>query len=178
MASIGQVVVNTATGERVVFLALNRDTAGELLKADGYLAPGAAARGMHIHPQQEERFEVLDGSLRFRIGREERIAKAGDVIVVPPGTPHLPSNIGEVEAHCLMEFRPALNTETFFENAFSMLSARGPRASFGMILEFSELLAHYRPEFRLAPPPLHLLTIMAAPLGRLAGYRPRVPVQA
>jgi len=35
MASIGQVVVNTATGERVVLLALSRDTAGELLKA-GY----------------------------------------------------------------------------------------------------------------------------------------------
>jgi mannose-6-phosphate isomerase-like protein (cupin superfamily) len=178
MASIGQVVVNTATGERVAFLALNRDTAGEHLKADGYFAPGAAARGLHIYPQQEERFEVLDGSLRFRIGREERTAKAGDVIVVPPGTPHLPSNIGEVEAHWLMEFRPALNTETFFENAFLMLSARGPRASFGMILEFSELLADYRPEFRLAPPPLHVLTVMAAPLGRLTGYRPRVPVRA
>ncbi len=177
MASTGQVVVNSATGERVVFLALNRDTAGASLRADGYFEPGGQVRGMHVHPLQEERFEVLEGTLRFHIGREERIAKAGDVIVVPSGTPHLPSNIGEVEAHYLMEFRPALNTETFFENAFSMLSARGPQASVGMILEFSELLAHYRPEFRLAPAPLHLLTRIAAPFGRLAGYHPRFPIQ-
>jgi hypothetical protein len=133
---------------------------------------------MHIHRKQEERFEVLDGTLRFRIGRDERIAKAGDVIIVPPGAPHLPSNIGEVEAHCLMGFHPALNTETFFENAFAMLSARGPRPSLGMILEFSELLSHYRPDFRLAPAPLYVLRRIAASLGRLAGYRPRVPVRA
>lgn len=48
----------------------------------------------------------------------------------------------------------------------------------GYFLESSELLAHYRPEFRVGPPPLHRLIVMAAPLGRLAGYRPRVSVRA
>jgi len=76
------------------------------------------------------------------------------------------------------EFRPALNIETFLENAFAMLSERGPGTSLPMILEFSELMAHYRREFALAPAPLGWLTTLAAPVGKLVGYRPRFPVEA
>ena len=107
MASTGQVVVNAATSERLVFQTLARDSAGELLRLDAFFAPGSRAWAMHVHPHQEERFEILDGSLRFRVGRETKVARAGDVIVVPAGTPHLPSNVGETEAHCVAEFRPA-----------------------------------------------------------------------
>lgn len=178
MASQGQVVANAATGERVVFVSLAGDTGGEHLRVDLFLAPRAAARGLHIHPNQEERFEVIEGLVRLRVGREDRIAKPGDVIVVPAGMPHLPANIGESEARVVTDFRPALNTETFFENSFALLSVRGPRATVPMVLEFSELLTHYRPEFKLAPAPLHLLTVAAAPIGRLLGYRPRFAVQA
>lgn len=178
MASTGQVVVNSATGERVVFQTLARDSAGELLRLDVFFAPGAAARAMHIHPYQEERFEILAGSLRFRVGREARVAEAGDVIVVPAGTPHLPINVGDTEVHCVAEFRPALNIETFFENAFALLSARGPRTSIPMILELAELLSHYSREVQATPALLRALTMLAAPIGKVVGYRPRFPIEA
>jgi quercetin dioxygenase-like cupin family protein len=178
MASTGQVVVNAATGERVVFQTLARDSAGELLRLDVFFAPGSAARAMHVHPHQEERFEILKGSLRFRVGRETKVAKAGDVIVVPAGTPHLPTNVGEAEAHCVAEFRPALNSETFFENAFALLSARGPRTSLPMILELAELLSHYRREVQATPAPMRVLTTLAAPIGKVVGYKPRFSIEA
>lgn len=178
MATTEEAIVNGATGERLIFHRLARDTAGALLSGDGFLGPGVGVRGRHIHPNQEERFEVVDGVVRFRVGRETRIARAGDVIVVPPGTQHTLRNVGDSEVQFTFEIRPALNLETFLENAFAMLSARGPGTSVPMILEFSELMAHYRREFALAPAPLDWVTTLVAPVGRLVGYTPRFPVEA
>ena len=178
MALKGQVVVNSATGERVVFQVLARESRGDLLRFDIFFAPGGSARRAHVHPNQEERFEILTGTMGVQVGRASRLASAGEVIVVPPGTPHLPRNVGGSEAHCIAEFRPALNIETFFENAFALLSARGPRTTIAMILELSELLSHYRPEIRATPPPLEWAVAMAAPIGRVVGYRPRFRIEA
>jgi mannose-6-phosphate isomerase-like protein (cupin superfamily) len=178
IASIGQSVVNGATGERVVFQELARESAGALLRGDGFLPPGVGPRGRHVHPNQEEWFEVVEGVVRFRVGREVRIAKAGDVVVVPAGTPHTLHNVGEGDVQFAFEFRPALNIETFFENAFAMLSVRGDAIRVPMILEFAEIAAHYRREFALAPVPLQWGLMVAAPFGRLAGFRPRYPVEA
>jgi mannose-6-phosphate isomerase-like protein (cupin superfamily) len=178
VATTGVAVVNGATGERIVLQALARETAGALVRGDGFLPRGVGVRGRHVHPNQEERFEVIEGIVRFRVGREVRIARAGEIVVVPPGTAHTLRNVGESEVQFAFEFRPALNIETFFENAFGMLSVRGPGTTVPMILEFSELVAHYRREFTLAPTPLHWATTLAAPLGRVIGYRPRFPVEA
>lgn len=178
MALIGQVVANTATGERVVFQVLARDSAGELLRLDVFFAPGGAARATHVHPHQEERFEILEGTMRFRVGRESKMVKAGDVIVVPPGTPHHPRNVGDTEAHCIAEFRPALNIETFFENAFALLSARGPRTTVPMILELAELLSHYPREVQPTPAAMRWLIAIPASMGRALGYRPRFQIEA
>jgi len=43
-----------------------RDTAGELFQLDLYVQPGGFVAAEHIHPKQEERFEVLAGTLRLR----------------------------------------------------------------------------------------------------------------
>ena len=133
---------------------------------------------MHIHPHQEERFEIVKGTMRFRVGGESTEARAGDVIVVPAGTAHRPGNEGTMEAHCVVDFRPALNIETFFENAFTLLSARGTRSTVPMILELAELLSHYRREVQATPAPVRVLTMLAAPVGRVVGYRPRFPIEA
>jgi quercetin dioxygenase-like cupin family protein len=178
MPSKGQTVVSSATGERVVFQTLGRESGGELLRVDLFLAPGGAPRARHVHPFQEERFEILEGTVRFRLGSRTRVATAGDVVVVPPGTPHLPRNIGDGEAHLIAEVRPALNLETFLENAFALLSARGHRMTPPMILELSELLSHYSREVRATPALLYVLTLAAAPIGKSLGYRPRFPIEA
>ena len=60
----------------------------------------------------------------------------------------------------------------------AMLSARGPRRTVPMILEFSELLSHYHDVVALSPAGLRLLATLAAPIGRAVGYRPRFPIDA
>ena len=56
------------------------------------IAPGATA-SLHTHPG-EEIIYVLEGTLEYEIGGELSRVKAGGVLLVPAGTPHLARNVG------------------------------------------------------------------------------------
>jgi sialic acid synthase SpsE/mannose-6-phosphate isomerase-like protein (cupin superfamily) len=43
---------------------------------------------VHMHLEKEETFHILHGQFRFTLNGESRVAKAGDLIVVEPGTRH------------------------------------------------------------------------------------------
>ena len=57
-------------------------TGGELLAFDFALRPGGAVPIPHVHPIQTERFEVVAGRMRFRVGLRTVIAGPGDVVEV------------------------------------------------------------------------------------------------
>jgi mannose-6-phosphate isomerase-like protein (cupin superfamily) len=54
--------------------------------------PGHGPR-LHRHPY-DETWVVIDGSLTFQAGDEQLVAGAGDIVVVPPDTPHKFTNNG------------------------------------------------------------------------------------
>lgn len=77
MAYRGQLLENPLSGERITFRETAADTGGELLAIDLELAPGGRVPGgLHVHPEQEESFEVVRGTMRFRRGRETTVALA------------------------------------------------------------------------------------------------------
>jgi mannose-6-phosphate isomerase-like protein (cupin superfamily) len=182
MARAGETIENPVTGERLVFLTTAQETSGELLRVEHVFAPGALAPATHLHPHQVERFEVLSGMPRFRIGDGERTARQGDVVAVPAGTPHTWWNAGADETRVLIEFRPALRTEEIFQILFGLgrdgkLNKRSvPNPFLGAVLA-----REYESEARVAPskeilltrlPPrlIRLLIAVLAPLGRSLGY--------
>jgi hypothetical protein len=114
MAYAGQILENPVSGERIIFRKIASDTAGELLAFELFLSPNGHVPGAHVHPEQEERFEVVKGTMRFRRGLETVIARAVDTFVVPPGTVH------KEPAHVLVEVRPALRMEHLFETATAL----------------------------------------------------------
>ena len=59
MAHAGQILDNPVSGERFEFRRTSADTNGELLEFDLTLAADGSVPGAHVHPKQEERFEVL-----------------------------------------------------------------------------------------------------------------------
>ena len=69
---------------------------------------------------QEERFEILRGSVGFKIGRKKLVAGPGQRLSVPASTPHKFWNAGEDEAHFVCEVRPALQFEQLIETMFSL----------------------------------------------------------
>ncbi len=114
-----EVLVNPVLGLRATVIA----DAPDRFAADVVARPGANGGPAHIHRAQEERFEVLDGELTFRAGRRRGVLRAGDVLVVPSGTVHAFRNDGDVDAHFVAEFRPALRVHAFFDALFALARA-------------------------------------------------------
>jgi quercetin dioxygenase-like cupin family protein len=117
----GRVIHNPVSGERIVIRQSAVQTDGRLLSFDLYLPPGAHVPARHVHPNQEERFTVIEGQMRFRLGwRRSVVANPGDTVAVPPGTAHWFGNAGEVMAHARVEARPALRLQEVFERSAEM----------------------------------------------------------
>src|ERR687897_864419 len=115
MAKAGDELVNPVTGLRTVFRKTAQETSGELLQVDWIGSPGWTTGPDHVHPRQDERFEVLSGRLGLRVGGVERVHSVGEVIGAPAGSAYTAWNAGDDEVHVLVDFRPALRTERAFE---------------------------------------------------------------
>src|SRR5712691_7749586 len=120
VARPGDVLENPATRERIVFHATARDTDGELLRYEAEFTPRGIAARQHVHPQQEERHEVLAGSLGITVDGRARELHAGDVAVVSAGVPHRLWDTGSGSVNAVFELRPALRWETLFETAIGL----------------------------------------------------------
>lgn len=108
MAFSGQVLDNPVSGERFIFRRTAHDTAGELLTFDMVVDPSGRVPGGHVHPTQQESFEVLTGTMKFRRGLRTVIARPGDTVVVPPGDFHKFANAGDEPALVRVTVEPAL----------------------------------------------------------------------
>src|SRR5882724_5574857 len=99
MIRAGDSIENPVTGERIVFRQTSRETGGEAVVIETYVKPNGFVAAAHVHPSQEERFQVLRGSVGFRVGCKKIVAGPGQRLTVPPGTPHKFWNAGEETAH-------------------------------------------------------------------------------
>jgi mannose-6-phosphate isomerase-like protein (cupin superfamily) len=177
MARAGDVLENPATGERIVFRMTAQDTNGELLRYEAEFTPRGIATRMHVHPQQEERHEVLEGTLGITIAGQESELHAGEAAVVPAGIPHRLWKIGREPVSALFELRPALRWETLYETAIGLArDGKVNRRGEPRLLQLAVLAREYRNEVRLAWPPLGVQIALVAPLawlGALLGCRAR-----
>jgi len=95
----------------------------------------------HLHPKQDERFEVLEGTMRAVVDGEERVYGAGEAFEVPAGTSHQMAAEGPTRTR--WEVRPALRTAEFFERLYGDGPDSAREMGEGFVTEFE-------PEFRLA----------------------------
>jgi mannose-6-phosphate isomerase-like protein (cupin superfamily) len=172
MAHAGQIIENPVSGERITFRKTAADTGGELLSFDLELSPDGHVPGKHVHPEQEERFEVVSGTMRFRMGRKTVVAEAGDVVTVPAGVAHKFANGGDDTAIVRVEVRPALRMENLLETAVA-LAEEGRTTSKGMPkpLDLALLVGEFEREVVGAFPPAWVQRATLAPLAWLARKR-------
>jgi quercetin dioxygenase-like cupin family protein len=123
MITPGQTLENPVTGERFTFTDTAGSTGGELLAFELGLRPGGAVPIPHVHPIQTERFEVVAGRMRFRLGMRRRYAGPGDVVEVAPGVVHGFANAGDEEARVRVEVRPALQMEEMLAEVVALAHA-------------------------------------------------------
>jgi mannose-6-phosphate isomerase-like protein (cupin superfamily) len=169
MARPGQEITNPEFGERMRFIKTGSDTGGALLETEEWLLPGGAVATKHVHPEQEERFAVLAGSLRVEVGRGERVLGPGEAVTIAPGMAHRFSNVGKGEVHFIGEVRPALRTEELFERMAAIAEREGatPTNRVGL-LTMAPLFLRYRREVALPLSPLWLQRLALALLAALA----------
>ena len=175
MITTGQALTNPVTGETLVFRTTSADTNGERVVVETFVEPNGAVAAAHMHPAQEELFEVLGGELEFRVGTQTIVAKPGDRVLVPAGTAHRFRNIGDETAHFVCEVSPALGFEQLIETMFS-LAADGKVNRKGMPnpLRLAVIARHHFEDVRLPFPPVWMQRLglaMGAPIGRLLGFR-------
>ena len=180
MVKSGDVLENPVTREKIIVRKTAHDTEGEVYQIDLYLQPQALVGAVDIHPLQEERFEVLSGTLRGRVAGKEMSGGPGEQLVVPAGQPHVFWNSGDDEAHVLVEIRPALRTESLFETFFALAQDGKVNRKTGLpnLLHIAVILRVYRNELVLAHPPRLVQTLLfglLAPIGRLLGYKAQYP---
>ena len=112
-----RVISNPISGEQIVIHTSGAETNGKLLVFEVFLPPGKQVPSRHTHPIQEERFTILAGTMRFRLGWRSILATSSDTIVIPPGVAHWFGNAGPEVVHARVEVRPALRMEELFARA-------------------------------------------------------------
>ena len=100
--------------DRVIVLKSAEDTAGEFFRCE-YIALEISERPRdHIHTHQEERVEVVEGTVRCRVAGKEHVLEPGMVMVIPAGTPHAVWSDDPRGSRSIGEYRPAMNAQAMF----------------------------------------------------------------
>lgn len=69
---------------------------------------------LHVHPDQDEWWYVLEGEFVIKVGDKMYHTKPGDSVFGPRGVPHAFSKIGEGTGRMLTTFQPAGRMEECF----------------------------------------------------------------
>jgi quercetin dioxygenase-like cupin family protein len=175
----GDSISDPLAGVRIVFRSTAAQTGGCALVFEAFLEPTGHVPRDHVHPRQEQRLEVLSGSLGSAIGGRRSVARAGTRLAIPRGTPHRIWNAGDDLAHVVVEIAPALHYESLVESLFALAveTHAAGRSRPGLLRRLAVLEAHFGTAHAAFPPaPVQrLLLAVAASVARMLGHRPVHP---
>ncbi len=184
MSGYGDFFENRVTGERAVVLR-GPDDGAPLQTGLVHLTvkPHGAVLGEHVHPDVQERFVVIAGTLGTRVGGIERELRAGEEATATPGTAHDWWNAGDDEASVLVELDGPPEQRPRFEAMIATifgLANDGRTNSKGMPrpLQLALLAREFDDVVRFTKPPRAVqkaLFSALAPLARARGLRPIYP---
>lgn len=174
IAAKDHVIENPISKERIVIRKTSAETGGDLLEWELILAPGGRVPSSHVHPEQQERFTVVDGRMDFRIGGRKRTVGPGESVTVEPGSVHSFANTGRIPAHVLVQTRPALDMEALLEMAAALAQEQHAAARrVPRLLDLMLFMADFEREVRAPYLPVTLARAVTRPLARLAGSHGR-----
>ena len=167
-----RVIENPISGERIVIRESGHDNGGELLVFDLFLPPGRHVPAGHVHPEQEERFTIVAGRMRFRLGRRVVLASPGESVRVPAGASHWFGNAGRETSHARVEVRPALRMEELLR-ATARLGEAGhiPGTRLPFPSRLAVVLLDFQHELAVPHVPAFVARVALAPLAWIGRRR-------
>lgn len=166
MSSVeGRVIDNAISGERIVI----RHSNARMLAFDLFLRPGGHVPAGHVHPLQEERFTVIAGQMRFRLGRRTILAGPGETVCIPAGSAHWFGNAGTDIAHTRVEVRPALRMEELLQRTGRL--GHLPGTPIPRLTDLALVLLEFQRELAVPNVPAFLVRTVLGPLAWFARRR-------
>src|SRR3954447_3113483 len=114
----------------------------DLLEMEARYQGDAPLAPAHLHPSQDEHFEVLEGTMHTVIADVEHHYGQGEAFDVPAGTSQQMAAEGPTRLR--WQVRPALRTAEFFERFYAALDNGFPTGTTA-----EDFLAEFSDEFRL-----------------------------
>lgn len=111
-------------GLGAIFRLMGQAAEGRFSLVEHPIAPGALVPP-HTHSREDEYSYVLEGEVGVKVGDQEFLATAGDMIVKPRGVSHTFWNPGPRPARLLEIIAPA-GFEGYFEEMARVLGVAGP----------------------------------------------------
>ena len=134
--------------------------------------PTAPVPPLHVHPTQEERYEVLSGTMTVTENGTEHILRPGDSHTVPPGVPHTYRVGGSDDLRFRTHHRPGARFEAYMEEIWRMATVGGVREpdSLGGMLRFATVVDGFTDVLIVASRAQRLAMKAFAVVGRGLGY--------
>jgi quercetin dioxygenase-like cupin family protein len=175
----GEVYENRVQGDRFVVREGSEDTGGERLVGDLFIRPGGAVAGKHVHSYITECFEVLAGTVRFHVDGRDEVAAPGQQVEIAPGVVHDWWNVGDDDAHVLVDIRPAERFELMIQNLYGLANdGRANARGVPRLLPLALFAREFRREGEFVRPPRivqRLIFCALTPLARARGYKTIYP---
>ena len=173
MATVGQILTNKVTGEKLKYLQTAEETNGKLTQFELWVSPKGNVPVRHIHPAQSETIEVISGEFKVECDGDIKYLKPGEKFIIIKGKPHQWWNESDSEeVHAIFTIEPANKFQKMQEQIFGICNAKG-KLSF---LQIMVMAKEY--DMVIAGPPMILQKIMRvilSPIGWILGYRKYYP---
>jgi mannose-6-phosphate isomerase-like protein (cupin superfamily) len=119
-----QAATQAVLGGSIAVRLRGEQTDGRLGLIEQVIPGGYPGPPLHLHPDFDEIFYVIDGTLAFRLGDQAHDAGPGTVVFVPRGTPHTFANTTSAPARSLVLCTPA-GFEQYFEALIDLIERTG-----------------------------------------------------
>ncbi len=145
-------------------------TGGAYVEMDVKVQPGSGTM-IHYHPEQEETYRILEGTLEVYRDDKWSAVQAGKSLTVPQGAVHGFQNASETPVRFLNVHRPALAFQEHLETldrlsrAGKIRGTKDPRS----LIYMSMSAVEHRPDVAVKPPQWVVRGL--AFIGRRLGYR-------
>ena len=170
----GDVLEMELLGVRMEVVRSGEETGGELFEMEVTGRPRGFLAQRHIHPDQTERIEVIEGRMKVGMNGREHILSEGQSIEIPPGTPHTQVPIGTEGGRIRITALPAGRTAAFLKRLDELCrEGQFMRAGFPRPVAGAELVLEFSEAGHAAAPPLRVQRALARTL--LALGRPMRP---
>jgi mannose-6-phosphate isomerase-like protein (cupin superfamily) len=100
------------------------ETGGSFVEMEILLPPNAVTPPLHIHPKQEEDYEVLAGTLEVNYEGNWMRLPEGESMTIPRGEPHTFRNSSGLRVRVRNVHRPAVGFQDYLEEIHELMQDR------------------------------------------------------